>query len=191
MKMPGNMNMQAMMKQAQQMQEKLAQEVALIRVEGSAGGGMVTIKMDGHKNVLGVIIDRVARIGHADSVRVEKTGAAGEHSDVVPRELRESDVYFGLDHVLDAEGQIGHRDLVLDPIVDHLLFAVRTNYHQDRRFPVLCRLADLDVRLLAVVKDPNGPDAVVSTLQPIVEKHRVNRIWGELGDPGGSPGCGS
>lgn len=57
MKMPGNVNMQAMMKQAQQMQEKLAQEVALIRVEGSAGGGMVTIKMDGHKNVLGVKID--------------------------------------------------------------------------------------------------------------------------------------
>src|ERR1700676_916323 len=57
MKMPGNMNMQAMMKQAQQMQEKLAQEVAQIRVEASAGGGMVTIKMDGHKNVLGVKID--------------------------------------------------------------------------------------------------------------------------------------
>jgi DNA-binding YbaB/EbfC family protein len=55
MKMPGNM--QQMMKQAQQMQEKLAQEVALIRVEGSAGGGMVTVKMDGHKSVLGVKID--------------------------------------------------------------------------------------------------------------------------------------
>ena len=55
MKMPGNM--QAMMKQAQQMQEKLQQEVALIRVEGSAGGGMVTVKMDGHKSVLGVKID--------------------------------------------------------------------------------------------------------------------------------------
>src|SRR5437763_16941974 len=55
MKMPGNM--QAMMKQAQQMQEKLQAEVALIRVEGSAGGGMVTVKMDGHKNVLGVKID--------------------------------------------------------------------------------------------------------------------------------------
>src|SRR6266567_2414461 len=51
MKIPGNM--QAMMKQAQQLQA----EVALIRVEGSAGGGMVTIKMDGHKNVLGVKID--------------------------------------------------------------------------------------------------------------------------------------
>ena len=57
MKMPGNMNMQAMMKQVQQMQEKLQHEVSLIRVEGSAGGGMVTIKMDGHKNVLGVKID--------------------------------------------------------------------------------------------------------------------------------------
>ncbi len=55
MKMPGNM--QAMMQQAQKMQEKLQAEIALIRVDGTAGGGMVTIKMDGHKNVLGVKID--------------------------------------------------------------------------------------------------------------------------------------
>ena len=55
MKMPGNM--QAMMQQAQKMQEKLQAEVALIRVDGTAGGGMVSIKMDGHKNVLGVRID--------------------------------------------------------------------------------------------------------------------------------------
>ena len=55
MKMPGNM--QAMMKQAQQMQERMQAEVAQIKVDGSAGGGMVTITMDGHKNVLGVKID--------------------------------------------------------------------------------------------------------------------------------------
>ncbi len=55
MKLPGNM--QAMMKQAQQMQQKLQEEIAAIRVEGSAGGGMVTIKMDGQKNVLSVKID--------------------------------------------------------------------------------------------------------------------------------------
>jgi DNA-binding YbaB/EbfC family protein len=55
MKMPGNM--QAMMQQAQKMQEKLQAEVALIRVEAAAGGGMVTVKMDGHKKVLGVKID--------------------------------------------------------------------------------------------------------------------------------------
>jgi nucleoid-associated protein EbfC len=55
MKMPGNM--QAMMQQAQKMQERLQQEIALIRVEASAGGGMVTVKMDGQKNVTGVAID--------------------------------------------------------------------------------------------------------------------------------------
>jgi hypothetical protein len=56
MKMPGG-NMQAMMKQAQQMQAKLQEQIAAIRVEASAGGGMVSVKMDGHKNVLGVKID--------------------------------------------------------------------------------------------------------------------------------------
>lgn len=55
MKMPGNM--QNMMKQAQQMQERLQAEIALISVEGSAGGGMVTVKMDGQKRVVGVKID--------------------------------------------------------------------------------------------------------------------------------------
>jgi nucleoid-associated protein EbfC len=55
MKMPGNM--QSMMKQAQQMQQKLQEQIAAIRVEGSAGGGMVVVKMDGHKNVLNVKID--------------------------------------------------------------------------------------------------------------------------------------
>lgn len=55
MKLPGNM--QAMMKQAQQMQQRMQEEVAKIRVEGSSGGGMVNITMDGQKNVLGVKID--------------------------------------------------------------------------------------------------------------------------------------
>jgi len=54
-KLPGNM--QQMMRQAQQMQEKLAKEIAEIKVEATAGGGMVTVKMDGHKNVLAVKIE--------------------------------------------------------------------------------------------------------------------------------------
>ena len=58
MKLPGMGNMQGMMKQAQAMQEKMQQDIALIRVEGSAGGGMVLIKMDGQKNMLGVTIDK-------------------------------------------------------------------------------------------------------------------------------------
>ena len=55
MKLPGNM--QAMMKQAEQMQKKLQEEIALIRVEATAGGGMVTVNMDGKKNVTAVKID--------------------------------------------------------------------------------------------------------------------------------------
>ena len=57
MKMPANNNMQAMMKQAQQMQQKLAEQIPAIRVEASSGGGMVSVKMDGQKNVLAVRID--------------------------------------------------------------------------------------------------------------------------------------
>jgi DNA-binding YbaB/EbfC family protein len=49
--------MQQMMQQAQKMQEKMQQEVAQIRVEATAGGGMVSVKMDGQKNVIGVKID--------------------------------------------------------------------------------------------------------------------------------------
>jgi DNA-binding YbaB/EbfC family protein len=55
MKLPGNM--QQMMRQAQQMQEKLQQEIALIKVEATAGGGMVSVHMDGQKNLLSVKID--------------------------------------------------------------------------------------------------------------------------------------
>ena len=61
MKMPGGMgNMQAMMKQAQQMQQRLQEQVAQVRVEASAGGGMVSVQVDGHKNVLAVKIDAEA-----------------------------------------------------------------------------------------------------------------------------------
>lgn len=45
--------MQALMQQAQQLQEKLQQTV----VEASAGGGSVTVKMNGQKKVLAVTID--------------------------------------------------------------------------------------------------------------------------------------
>ena len=55
MKIPGNMNQ--IMQQAQQMQNKMRQEVSAIRVEATAGGGMVAIKMDGDKNLLSVKID--------------------------------------------------------------------------------------------------------------------------------------
>lgn len=53
--MPGNM--QAMMQQAQKMQQRLQEDIAAIRVEASAGGGMVTVRLDGNKKCLAVKID--------------------------------------------------------------------------------------------------------------------------------------
>ena len=58
MKLPGNM--QKMMQQAQQMQQKLQEEIAQIRVEASTGGGMVTVKMNGQKQALSVAIEQEA-----------------------------------------------------------------------------------------------------------------------------------
>ena len=51
------MNIQEMMKQAQQMQERLQKQMADIRVEGNAGGGMVTVVVNGAKQVQSLKID--------------------------------------------------------------------------------------------------------------------------------------
>ena len=51
------MNLQHMMKQAQQMQERLQKELAETRVEATAGGGMVTVVMSGTKQIRQLTID--------------------------------------------------------------------------------------------------------------------------------------
>jgi len=48
---------QQMMKQAQQMQERLQKEMAALSVEASAGGGMVTATLNGAKQLLSIKID--------------------------------------------------------------------------------------------------------------------------------------
>jgi len=51
------MNIQQMMKQAQQMQATLQKQMAELRVEGGAGGGMVTVVINGSKQVQSLKID--------------------------------------------------------------------------------------------------------------------------------------
>jgi DNA-binding YbaB/EbfC family protein len=46
-----------LMKQMQQMQERLQQEIAAISVDATAGGGMVKVQMDGLKALRSVTID--------------------------------------------------------------------------------------------------------------------------------------
>jgi hypothetical protein len=83
--MPGNM--QAMMKQAQRMQEQLQQEIAAIRVETSTGGGMVTVKMDGQKRVLDVKIDPEAA-GDIEMLQDMVLAAVNEASKKVDEEAQ-------------------------------------------------------------------------------------------------------
>ena len=51
------MNIAAMMQQAKQMQEQMQKRMADTRVEATAGGGMVTVVVNGAKQVLSVKID--------------------------------------------------------------------------------------------------------------------------------------
>jgi DNA-binding YbaB/EbfC family protein len=51
------MNIQKMMQQAQQMQERLQKQMGEMTIEATAGGGMVSVTVNGHKNVLAVKID--------------------------------------------------------------------------------------------------------------------------------------
>ena len=53
-------SMNAMMKQAQKLQAKLAkvqQDLGSKEVEGTSGGGMVTVRANGHQEILSVKID--------------------------------------------------------------------------------------------------------------------------------------
>jgi len=51
------MNIQQMMKQAQEMQNRLQKQMAELKVEGNAGGGMVTVVVNGAKQVQSLKID--------------------------------------------------------------------------------------------------------------------------------------
>ncbi len=51
------MNMQKILKQAQQMQDKLQRELGETSVDATVGGGILAVTMNGHKQLLSVKID--------------------------------------------------------------------------------------------------------------------------------------
>jgi nucleoid-associated protein EbfC len=51
------MNILSMMQQAKEMQERLQKQMADLRVEATAGGGMVTVTIDGTKQIRSIAID--------------------------------------------------------------------------------------------------------------------------------------
>jgi nucleoid-associated protein EbfC len=85
MKLPGNLKQ--MMEQAQKMQEALQQEIAAIRADASIGGGVVTVSMDGRKNVLDLKIDPEIA-GDLESLRDLILSALREASRKVDEEIQ-------------------------------------------------------------------------------------------------------
>jgi nucleoid-associated protein EbfC len=51
------LDLQKMIKSAKEMQDRLQQELSVLRVEGSSGGSMVTVVLDGHKALQSIRID--------------------------------------------------------------------------------------------------------------------------------------
>ena len=55
--MKGMGNLQKMLKQAKEMQDRIQRESAEMRIEGSSGGEMVTVILDGTKSLISLKID--------------------------------------------------------------------------------------------------------------------------------------
>ena len=57
MKLPGGFDIGEMMKQAKQMQEEMQREMQQLRVSASAGGGIISVEMNGAKELVDIKID--------------------------------------------------------------------------------------------------------------------------------------
>lgn len=89
MKLPGNI--QQLMQQAQKMQE----EIGNIQVDATVGGGAVTIRMDGKKNLLDLKIDPEAA-GDTEMLRDLILSAFREASNRVDEQIRSTMGGLGL-----------------------------------------------------------------------------------------------
>lgn len=56
MKLPGGLDIESMMRQAQEMQETMGREMKQMTVDAAAGGGAVTVKMRGDFEVVSLTI---------------------------------------------------------------------------------------------------------------------------------------
>ena len=89
MNFPGGFDLNEMMKQAQEMQERLQREMKEIRVDASAGGGMITVTMAGSKELLEVKIDPEAvKDGDVEMLQDMIVAAVNEASRKVDEKLK-------------------------------------------------------------------------------------------------------
>ena len=84
-------NLQEMLAQARQQAEKLQEKMQQVVVEASAGGGSVTVKMNGQKQVLSVIIEPdVVKSGDVEMLQDLVTAAFNAASQKVDDAMKSS-----------------------------------------------------------------------------------------------------
>ena len=89
MKFPGGMDLNSMMRQAQEMQETMAREMKETIVEASAGGGAVTVKMRGDFQVVELKISpETVKEGDVDMIQDLTVAALGEAHRKVEESLK-------------------------------------------------------------------------------------------------------
>ena len=70
MKLPDGLDIGEMMRQAQKMQEELQRDMQSVKVEASAGGGIVTVSMNGLKELVDLKIEPdVLKSGDVEMLR--------------------------------------------------------------------------------------------------------------------------
>ncbi len=87
----GGFNLQEMLAQARQQAEKLQEKMQQVTVEASSGGGSVTVKMNGQKQLLSVVIEsEVVKSGDIEMLQDLVTAAVNEASRKVDDALKSS-----------------------------------------------------------------------------------------------------
>jgi len=85
----GGFNLQEMMSQAKRQWETLQKKMEETVVEGSAGGGVVAVKMNGRKQVLSIRIDpEVAKTGDTEMLQDLITAAVNGAGNKVDEAMR-------------------------------------------------------------------------------------------------------
>ncbi|MBI3941284.1 MAG: YbaB/EbfC family nucleoid-associated protein [Acidobacteria bacterium] len=80
-------NFQQLLLQAKKMQEKLQKEMAELRVEAAAGGGVVAVTMNGSKQLLSMRIEAKALDGDVEMLQDLVMAAVNEASRKVDQAL--------------------------------------------------------------------------------------------------------
>lgn len=89
MKFPGGMDLNSMMKQAQQMQEEMSRQMKETVVEASAGGGAVAVKMRGDFQVVEMTISPdLVKDGDVEMIQDLAVAALGEAHRKVEESLK-------------------------------------------------------------------------------------------------------